>query len=353
MQRLNFKLIFLLILPFLTMVACGDDEVVEPIVPTTEEIETANINVVKNFYNTLINDKNNAGLLEILADDFYDNDAIPGQVQSAQGKIDQISGFFNVFPNATVNTETDQRYMAMGNYVAVYSDLNWKIEGPGFFGIEPTGQDILLNAIDIWEVIDGKITQTWHTESFAQVAAFQLEEMFCPDGMVFNLNRLATTNFPASEMQVPTPNLDDLSDVESANLELVKKHYRNLLIDFDFAAARENISNDFVDNDALPGEMGPDLEIQFIQGFLASFADVRLDIANQWFIVQDNMILAHTLFETPYNGQQPFFGLPTSGVDVSIVASDIWRIEDGKIVEGWHVENLMDVVFQSGGIICP
>lgn len=355
MTQINAKLkaIFLAFIA-MVFVACSDDDDSSIITePTTEEIEASNITLVKQFYNALINDNDDQVILNILDENFYDNDAIPGQVQTNQGKLDQIKGFFTVFPNAQVNTETDQMYISMGDFVAVYSSFNWKIEGQGFFGIQPAGQDIELNAIDIWEVNGGKIVQTWHTENFADVTAFQLGETFCANGQVFHLNRTTTTRFPEAIMQVPTPNYDELSDQERDNVALVQKHYRNLLIDFDFAAARENITDDFVDNNALPGEIGPDLEIQFIQGFLASFADVSLDITKQWFIVQGDFVLAHTLFETPYNGQQPFFGLPPTSSNVSIVASDIWRIENGKIAEGWHVENLMDVVFQSGGIICP
>ena len=68
--------------------------------------------------------------------------------------------------------------------------------------------------------------------------------------------------------------------------------------------------------------------------------------------VDGDIVIGHTNIDTPYNGQVPFFGLPASNTDISLVATDIWRIENGKIAEVWHVENLMEVILQSGGIVC-
>jgi SnoaL-like polyketide cyclase len=48
-----------------------------------------------------------------------------------------------------------------------------------------------------------------------------------------------------------------------------------------------------------------------------------------------------------------FFGVPATGKPIHIEAIEEWRIADGKIVEGWHVENLLQVLIQVGAIPAP
>ena len=358
MQSCKLILTWVVLSFVLILSSCkNDDEIKEEEIipgPTTTEIEQANVGLVENFYNTLINNRDSVALISLMATDFFDNDAMPGHVQTNQGKISQMMGFFGTFPNATVNTENDQQYIPMGKYVAVYSDFNWSIDGPVFFGITPTGQSITMSAFDIWEIENNQLQQVWHTEDFLGVLAFQLVKQFCGGGTPFYFNRTATTNFPTSTGQVPNPNYNELSDTEKDNLTLVKKHYNDMLVAGDFAEARTNLSDNFVDHNAFPGEVGPDDELTFIQGVFMSFPDFAVsDPSHQWFIVKDNLVISHMVIDMPYNGAQPFMGIPVSNTNVSFVATDMWKVENGKIVELWHVENMVDVAFQAGGVICP
>jgi predicted ester cyclase len=48
-----------------------------------------------------------------------------------------------------------------------------------------------------------------------------------------------------------------------------------------------------------------------------------------------------------------FFGVPATGKPVHIEAIEMWKTKDGKIVEGWHVENLLQALIQIGAIPAP
>ena len=48
-----------------------------------------------------------------------------------------------------------------------------------------------------------------------------------------------------------------------------------------------------------------------------------------------------------------FFGVPATGKSVHYEAIEMWKTKDGKIVEGWHVENLLQVLIQIGAIPAP
>jgi predicted ester cyclase len=48
-----------------------------------------------------------------------------------------------------------------------------------------------------------------------------------------------------------------------------------------------------------------------------------------------------------------FFDVPASGKPVYIGAIEEWRIAGGQVVEGWHVENLLQVTIQIGAIPVP
>ncbi|MDQ3399326.1 MAG: ester cyclase [Deinococcota bacterium] len=40
--------------------------------------------------------------------------------------------------------------------------------------------------------------------------------------------------------------------------------------------------------------------------------------------------------------------MPATGAEVSFVAFDMYRVQDGLIVESWHVEDLLSMLTQIG-----
>ena len=67
---------------------------------------------------------------------------------------------------------------------------------------------------------------------------------------------------------------------------------------------------------------GPEAFIQFVRAFAAQFPELRLDVKRA--IAEGDLVMTHSL-------------LKTSPSDRGTAAADIFRLEDGKIVEHWDV----------------
>ncbi|GAB3983176.1 nuclear transport factor 2 family protein [Actinoallomurus acanthiterrae] len=67
---------------------------------------------------------------------------------------------------------------------------------------------------------------------------------------------------------------------------------------------------------------GPEAFVAFVAGFGERFPELRLDVRRV--IAEDDLVVLHSL-------------LTTSPKDRGMAAVDIFRLEDGKIVEHWDV----------------
>ena len=109
------------------------------------------------------------------------------------------------------------------------------------------------------------------------------------------------------------------------------------------------IAADVVDHDAAPGQ-APGLVgfTESLVGFKAAFSgDVVIDeLVSEGEWVTDRIHLDGT-----QTGD--FFGVPATGKPVHIEAIEMWKTKDGKIVEGWHVKNLLQVLIQLGALPMP
>jgi len=76
-----------------------------------------------------------------------------------------------------------------------------------------------------------------------------------------------------------------------------------------------------------------------------------LHITNEDAIVSGDKVTVRSTVRGTQQGE--LFGLPATGRPVAVMAIDIHRIENGKIVETWHVEELLNVVFQIGASLQP
>jgi steroid delta-isomerase-like uncharacterized protein len=104
------------------------------------------------------------------------------------------------------------------------------------------------------------------------------------------------------------------------------------------------IAADAVDHNAVPGQ-APGLAgvKQQLMGFAAAFpGSVTIDDL----VAQGDLVSDRIHLDGVNSGS--FFGIPATGKTVRIDAVEIWRVKDGKIVEGWHVENIFGLLVQLG-----
>ena len=102
-------------------------------------------------------------LPEILAEDYTQYPADPGQTPDIEGFIKHANDFANMFSDLEGEPS---HIMVDGDFVFVRSDLEVTHSGTAF-GIPATGKQIEMKAFDLHQFNEeGKIARTWHLEDF-------------------------------------------------------------------------------------------------------------------------------------------------------------------------------------------
>ena len=116
----------------------------------------------------------------------------------------------------------------------------------------------------------------------------------------------------------------------------------------DEALARSALAPNFIDNTLPPGRpqglTGPLAASKVIR---AAIPDMGCDIEQM--IVAGDRVVAHLRFRGHFTGR--FKQIQGQGQTINFVATDIYRIADGRIVENWHIEDNLTFQQQLGLIV--
>ncbi|KVH74194.1 polyketide cyclase [Burkholderia cepacia] len=113
----------------------------------------------------------------------------------------------------------------------------------------------------------------------------------------------------------------------------------------DEAQAREALAADFTDR-TLPagrpqGIAGP---LAASKGFHGAVPDVHAEVEQM--IVAGDRVITHLHFTGHFTGS--FNGVQGKGQAVDFIATDIYRVRDGKITDNWHLEDNLTFLQQLG-----
>lgn len=131
-------------------------------------METENERVARRFYEEVVNQGSLDLLQELVAEDFTEQFATPGQPAGRAGLEQFLRMVGTAFPDAHATIED---IIASGDKVAVRLTLRGTHQGP-FFGIEATGKSVSWHAIHILRVSSGTIVERW---AVADVAGIMLQ----------------------------------------------------------------------------------------------------------------------------------------------------------------------------------
>lgn len=113
----------------------------------------------------------------------------------------------------------------------------------------------------------------------------------------------------------------------------------------DEAFARAALAPDFTDRTLPPGRpqgiAGP---LAASKVFHAAVPDVHCDVEQM--IVSGDRVISHLRFTGHFTGT--FNGVQGNGQSVDFIATDIYRIKDGKIADNWHIEDNLTFLTQLG-----
>jgi predicted ester cyclase len=136
-----------------------------------------------------------------------------------------------------------------------------------------------------------------------------------------------------------------LSKAQVKSQVIAARRYDTFWNTGDEALARAALAPNFVD-DTLPtgraqGPAGPLAASKLVR---AAIPDVSCEI-EQMIVVSDRVV-AHLHFRGHFTGH--FRQIQGHGQTINFIATDIYRIADGRIVENWHIEDNLTLQQQLG-----
>jgi steroid delta-isomerase-like uncharacterized protein len=115
-----------------------------------------NKSIVRKFYETLASGDLDAAD-KVVASDYVNHSAIPGQAAGLQGFKEAVSSLRAVFPDLQFTIE-DQ--IAEGDKVATRYTVRGTHQGE-FMGVAATGKPVTWSALVIQRVVGGKVQESW------------------------------------------------------------------------------------------------------------------------------------------------------------------------------------------------
>lgn len=126
---------------------------------------------------------------------------------------------------------------------------------------------------------------------------------------------------------------------------LAARRYDTFWSTGDEALARAALAPHFTDRTLPPGRAqgiaGP---LAAAKAFRAAVPDIHCAVEQM--IVSGNRVVAHLRFTGHFTGT--FGGTRGAGQTVDFIATDIYRIADGRIAENWHLEDNLTFMQQIG-----
>lgn len=130
------------------------------------------------------------------------------------------------------------------------------------------------------------------------------------------------------------------------NKALVRRWY-DLWIDREWESLYDLHAGDFVDHSSQSGQRtGLDGILQSLDGLARAFPDCRIELTHV--VAENDLVVNHAVMAGTHKNS--FAGIPASGKSVSVTATNVWRIVDGKIAELWHVEDIAGLMQQLGSM---
>ncbi len=135
------------------------------------------------------------------------------------------------------------------------------------------------------------------------------------------------------------------------NKAIVRRFYKEYLDELDPTAADELLADDVVLHGvrAFGEGYGREIVKEGFGAFLSGFAERHTEVED--LIVEGERVVARHTHHLKHVNE--VFGIPPTGQQLSVWGIDIFRIEDGRIAEGWVIDDNLGMMEQLGAIPGP
>ncbi len=132
------------------------------------------------------------------------------------------------------------------------------------------------------------------------------------------------------------------------NKAVIRRFFEEIINQHDAAAIDQLMAADLKSTfpSPIPGREGFK---QGIRGFLRAFPDVRVSAED--FLADGDQVATRGHWTAMHQGE--FLGVPPTGRQVQVAYIDIWRVQNGLIVENWVQMDFLSLMQQLGAIPAP
>ena len=135
--------------------------------------------------------------------------------------------------------------------------------------------------------------------------------------------------------------------VEEQNIALVKRQYE-AWNSGDVEAFKEVFSPDYVFH-SMSGDQSLEQNLELLEPQMVGFPDRAFSVED--IFAKGDKLVSRVIFKGTHEGE--FQGIPATGKKVEVNGIEIWRVENGKIVESWAVGDALSLFKQLGMELKP
>jgi steroid delta-isomerase-like uncharacterized protein len=104
------------------------------------------------------------------------------------------------------------------------------------------------------------------------------------------------------------------------------------------------VSPSFMSHEEGMGGAGAEGFKQAVKMYRTAFPDVHLEV--EFYVAEGDLVVTWGTFGGTHNG--PLEGIPATGKPVNVKDVDLWRVENGKLVESWSHLDQASLMMQLG-----
>lgn len=133
------------------------------------------------------------------------------------------------------------------------------------------------------------------------------------------------------------------------NKRIARKVFEDVLTEGNIALVDELVASDYVGHTPLLELHGPEGAKEFDAMLHQAFPDLEIAVEDQ--IAEGDRVATRWTARGTHEGE--FQGIPPTGRRVEFSGIAIFRIADGKFVEGWNIPDLLSLLRQLGAVPAP
>lgn len=279
------------------------------------------------------------------AEHVIDHMPVEGQPTGRAALKDVVTAFRKTIPDLEMELH---HVMAAGDHGI---DI-WTARGhvrADHAGASGEGVPVHFSGIDMVRVADGRITDLWHVEEMAKLAA-QMAGMTDDFGAP---NDNGDAPAPAGDVRHPganavVPGESGFTPKERRNLAIARRHIEEIWAKGRSELCWELYHPDVIDHNPAPGQKpGIPGIIDVLLWLREAVPDLAMDI--RCYVIEEDWIADRWVMTGTHTGA-PLMGIAATGGRFRIDGMDVARLDaDGRITDIWHCEDFRSLVAQVTG----